>query len=279
MNKITIKDNKTGLCSVILPDYGAMVCELRTGETDVLNMNYGMLGIGNVLSGGIPLLFPFAGKSPDDTLVFNGKRYAMPMHGFAKDLPFDIAAQSGASCTLAFSANEMTKTFYFPFDFKFTVTYTTEGQCFSTRAALENKSREPIPVALGFHPYFLTTCREKTEFKFDLKNYYDYTKGVDAVPARGTIESELKLSEKYDHVFYAKAGLTMSLQNPADGYAVNIITDNSFNIATISTGAKNSSCLEPWQSFPNVLGSKEFWQWVPAGGFREFTYQIVIEQL
>jgi galactose mutarotase-like enzyme len=278
MNKITITDKKSDLSAVILPSFGAMVSELKIGEINVLSMNYQMLGLGNVLAGGIPVLFPFAGKTLNDTIVFNEKSYTMPMHGFAKDMPFNIVSQQTNACSLVLSANETITANYFPFDFDLIITYTIDGGSIVTSAEIKNKSQESFPIGIGFHPYFLTTRKAETTFNFNLKHFYDYTNGLESVPVQGIIESDLKLEKKYDHVFYDQAGLNMSIQNPNDGYEADITTDNSFNIATISTGANNASCLEPWQSFPNVLHRNEYWQWVPVNKSLQFSYKIVAKK-
>src|SRR5665213_1851657 len=76
-------------------------------------------------TGRAPLLFPVVGKSPDNAVTIEGKRYPMQPHGFARRSTFAIAAERPDHATLLLKASPSSKE-SFPFDFFLSVTYALE---------------------------------------------------------------------------------------------------------------------------------------------------------
>ena len=75
--------------------------------------------------GGIPVLFPIAGRLADDKYQVDGVTYTMKQHGFARGLPWaivDQATDGGARLGLALTPNHVTRPQY-PFDFRLAITY------------------------------------------------------------------------------------------------------------------------------------------------------------
>ncbi len=280
MKKVELHHDVSGLRAVVLPDYGAMVAELSLNGVDLLHMNYEMLGIGNVLAGGIPLLFPFAGKSLDDAMIFHNRKYAMPMHGFAKDLPFALIEAEAQRCRLALEDNDMTRTYYYPFRYCLAIEYELDGDALAITASIKNNDENAIPFALGFHPYFRTTDKQSALLSLPARDYYDYTAcGLNGTPVAARLESDPSLADLYDHVFYQNQGARIRLDNPHDRYRAEIVGDKTFAIVTLSTSHPNASCIEPWQAFPNALGRTEFLQSVHPGETRSFFCRISFSEL
>ena len=118
----------------------------------------------NGTHGGIPILFPFAGKSyseghEDHWRTPNGEEKSMPMHGFAKDASFAIRSidQSGFEVEMV-QTSEM-KSLY-PFDYTFTIIYHFHELTLQISLVLENEGRTPIPWSAGLHPYFQIPWRK-----------------------------------------------------------------------------------------------------------------------
>ena len=190
------------LKAVVLPDFGGMVAELSIGEANVLRMDYGLLGLGNVLAGGIPVLFPFASRCENDEAEFLGKRYQMPLHGFAKDQPFEVTRTWPQGCELRLEDNAATRRLY-PFAFALTLAYELRETALHTTMRVENRGEVPLPFAAGFHPYFLTPCREQARCEMQMRAYWDYAHPeADGAPAQRELQGELRLSDEYDAVFF-----------------------------------------------------------------------------
>ena len=56
-----------------------------------------------------PLLFPVIGRMPDQGTLIGGRRFAMPMHGFAKDCRFEPASFASDRATWRLVDNETTR--------------------------------------------------------------------------------------------------------------------------------------------------------------------------
>ena len=264
--------------AVVLPDFGGMVSELQIDGATVLRMDYGKLGMSNVLSGGIPVLFPFVSRSRDDEAAFLGKAHTMPMHGFAKDLPFELVEQYEDSCTLRLRASEATKPFY-PFDFELTIKYEIAGDDLRTTMRVHNTGAEALPFAAGFHPFFYTPERERTEFAFGLKEYWDYVHAdASGAPIHGMRTDVLRLADLYDTVFW-NGDPDCVLTNHAQGYRAKLCCTESFKVITICTALENASCIEPWQAVPGAANDASLCQILAPGEDRSYSYSICLERL
>ena len=123
---------------------------------------------------GIPLLAPFANRLDEQAFYANGKKYnfdmelgnvrgAIPIHGYlsgAKDWKL-IEAKADAKAAwvttkLDFYRNPQWMK-QFPFAHTLEMTYRLEDGVLEVRTKIENLSTEPMPVAIGFHPYFQLT--------------------------------------------------------------------------------------------------------------------------
>jgi len=105
-------------------------------------------------SGRAPLLFPVVGKSPDNAVTIEGKRYPMQPHGFARRSSFDIAAERPDHATLMLKASDTTRE-SFPFEFFLSVTYALERTTLVTSVEIGNLDTRDMPFGFGFHPAFL----------------------------------------------------------------------------------------------------------------------------
>jgi galactose mutarotase-like enzyme len=118
--------------------------------------------------GGIPILFPICGNLPDNTYTYNGQQYTLKQHGFARDLPWEVAdqvTQEAVSLTLVLNSNEQIRAVY-PFDFQLAFTYQILGNSLEIRQRFTNHSPEPMPFSTGLHPYF--EISDKTGLQFDI---------------------------------------------------------------------------------------------------------------
>src|SRR5262245_51678688 len=120
---------------------------------------------------GIPLLAPFANRLDEQAFYANGKKYnfdmelgnvrgTIPIHGYlsgAKDWKLVEARTDGKSawvtCTLDFYRNPQWMK-QFPFAHTMEMTYRLTDGVLEVKTRIENLSTEPMPVAIGFHPYF-----------------------------------------------------------------------------------------------------------------------------
>jgi aldose 1-epimerase len=134
---------------------------------------------------GIPLLAPFANRLDELAFYANGKKYnfdtelgnvrgPIPIHGYlsgAKDWKMLEAKADGSA---AWVTNQLD--FYrnpqwmqqFPFAHTLTMTYRLQDGVLEVRTRIENLSVEPMPVAIGFHPYFQLTDSTREDWTLSI---------------------------------------------------------------------------------------------------------------
>jgi aldose 1-epimerase len=123
---------------------------------------------------GIPLLAPFANRLDEQAFYANGKKYnfdmelgnvrgTIPIHGYlsaAKDWKLVEAKADGKAAwvtnRLEFYRNPQWMK-QFPFAHTLQMTYRLQDGVLEVQTRIENLSVEPMPVAIGFHPYFQLT--------------------------------------------------------------------------------------------------------------------------
>jgi aldose 1-epimerase len=123
---------------------------------------------------GIPLLAPFANRLDEQAFYANGKKYnfdmelgnvrgTIPIHGYlsaAKDWKLVEAKADGKAAwvtnRLEFYRNPQWMK-QFPFAHTLQMTYRLQDGVLEVQTRIENLSIEPMPVAIGFHPYFQLT--------------------------------------------------------------------------------------------------------------------------
>jgi aldose 1-epimerase len=130
---------------------------------------------------GIPLLAPWANRLDEPAFYANGKRYAfdmelgnvrgaIPMHGFVGgtdqwqvvEVRQDGKAAWVTSRLEVFRQPAWMK--QWPFAHTIEMTYRLADGELEVRTAITNQSSEPMPVAIGYHPYFQLTDSPREEW-------------------------------------------------------------------------------------------------------------------
>lgn len=102
-------------------------------------------------------LFPAICRHVDDALIHRGERFPMPKHGLDRDLGFAVLADGTdperPELRFALDSSERTRA-AFPFDFRLEIAYRIAGTALTIEYTVANRSEEPMPFALGWHPAF-----------------------------------------------------------------------------------------------------------------------------
>jgi len=120
---------------------------------------------------GVPFLAPWANRLDDQAFWANGKKYAfnmtlgnvrgaIPIHGMLLTSPLwevtEVAADKQSAhvtSRLQFWKNPDLMA-QWPFAHEYEMTYRLSGGVLEVRITVTNLSSDPMPVALGFHPYY-----------------------------------------------------------------------------------------------------------------------------
>ena len=224
-----------------------------------------------------PVLFPVIGGLKDGSYTHKGGTYSFNRHGFARESLFEVESQSESSVTLVLQTSEDTLKQY-PFQFKFSITYSVSGGELKNTYLIENKGNEPLLFSVGAHPAFRVPLVEGEDFS-DCYLAFNETEntGVYPILADGLISNtsvpffdntkELPLKKE---LFYKDALIFKELKSTA----ISILSKKSKHGITYSFenfpymgiwNAKDANfvCIEPWcglgdvEATTSVLSEKE----------------------
>jgi aldose 1-epimerase len=138
--------------------------------------------------GGIPFLAPWANRLSEDAFFANGKKYRLnrdlgnirgdqnqnPIHGvltFSPDWTVTAVAADADSASVTSRLEfwrhpEMMA--QFPFAHSIEMTFRLHEGVLEVRTAIENLSADPMPVGIGYHPYFQLHDAPRDQWKVHL---------------------------------------------------------------------------------------------------------------
>ncbi len=161
--------------SVLTPVSNAY--EMVVKGHDVIRKNFASMDALRKAPGlnGVPLLWPYANRLDEQAFYANGVKYsfdtglgntgrgAVPIHGYLTNATEWKVVESRADANAAWVTSRLEFYRYpryaaqFPFAHVLTMTYRLADGMLEVRTAIENLSSEPMPVAIGYHPYFQLT--------------------------------------------------------------------------------------------------------------------------
>ncbi len=106
-----------------------------------------------VWPGRAPLLFPWCGAIEGGWFQVGGRRCAAPRkHGFARDMEHCLEERTESSLTLCLDWPGDEERF--PWSCSLRTRFSLEGEELTVACAAVNRSPDPMPVQMGFHPAF-----------------------------------------------------------------------------------------------------------------------------
>ncbi|MBZ5617212.1 MAG: aldose 1-epimerase [Acidobacteriia bacterium] len=174
----------------IAPSIGNMAYEIKAGGKNILWFPYHSpadLKARPVFCC-VPFLAPWANRLDDDSYWANGKKYLLnpdlgnvrrdnhqkPIHGLLSFSPAWtlVSADADARSAYATSRIEFWKhpemMAQFPFAHTITMTYRLQNGEVEVETTVDNHSTDPLPVALGYHPYFQLNDAPRDQWKVHL---------------------------------------------------------------------------------------------------------------
>lgn len=224
-------------CSAeLLPSRGGLVTSFKLGDDELLYLDEAtLLDLTKNVRGGVPLLFPFAGKAPVGS--------TLSQHGFARRMPWEVLsavadeATARIECHLTDTA-ETRAAWPHSFDARFAVSL------YDRRLMLEwafhNTGAAPMPLHFGIHPYF--RVGDKTKVRVDGTHglAFDNKVGVERQVERVDFSDG-----EVDLHFATDAGGT-TLQR-GDGTRVRLSWTSQFGTLVVWTlPGQPFVCVEPW---------------------------------
>jgi len=245
------------LTAEVAPTRGAIVCGLRIAGTDVLFMDRATLDDDTKnVRGGIPLLFPFAGKLEQETFALTGTK--MKQHGFGRNKPWAVTERGESWVRMTLAADADTRT-QWPYEFTAdqTVMLVPDGLHIELTIAAGD---QPLPVSPGWHPYFNTT--DKTAVRGDVAGF-----------------SPDKLSNEREFDFGVTAPKTGRARFEVPGLGALRLTfsPEMRHLQFWSQPGKPFICLEPFHGAAGTVNTDRR-AWVPANEARTFWMRIQLQR-
>ncbi|SMG14007.1 aldose epimerase family protein [Paraburkholderia susongensis] len=247
------------------------------------------------IRGGNPLLFPFLGRHRVDGKIgywrdAQGTVRELPMHGFARDLPFEAHADvHGAGLRMVLTDSEATRGFY-PFGFRFEAAYSlADARTLDVTLTTTNTGDARLPYYAGHHFYFTLPHTQRGATTIELPPTVRHRQLEDgSISAAEPGEPRYTLDEERIHDrFHCLTGtpdqpvrivapginriITIDLQRPGSvpWYCVTTWTE---------TPQSDFYCVEPWLGLPDAIHNGMGLRWLEPGQTETAALRIHVEK-
>lgn len=249
--------------------------------------------------GGNPLLFPFIGRhfvdgEPGKWRDGNGVVRPMPQHGFARDLPFEIAQCDPArSITMALTDSEATRDAY-PFAFRFEVRYRLLPEGLEVGLAVRNTGREPLPFYAGHHFYFAVPHTLRGQCQLTMPSADRLRQRPEGKLTAAEVGEPIyalndpRLQDTF-HRLHRVGRNTCKMRIPAadgngsNGRTITLHLDGEHDSAcwhAVTTWSERDDsdfyCVEPWLGLPDAIHRTGEALWVAPGGTTEAVCRLLL---
>ena len=180
---VLLEDTKNQTVVSILPAVGNIAFSMKVKGQEILRWPYASIEEfkSRPARSGIPFMGPWANRLDEQAFYANGKRYAfdmslgningaIPIHGFLSttDQWQVVEAKADGKSAWITSRLEFFKQpmwmKQFPFAHTIEMTYQLQDGILQVLTKITNMSSEPMPVAVGFHPYYKLTDSNREDW-------------------------------------------------------------------------------------------------------------------
>jgi galactose mutarotase-like enzyme len=168
---------ENNILKISINSKGAELLSLYNKETQ---LDYLWNGDPNYWPKTSPNLFPIIGGLKNTEYSYEGKKYSLGRHGFARDNDYIVEEIDDANIKFSLYANEHTKASY-PFDFIFSVSYSIERNLLKCKYSVQNLGSGKMYFSVGAHPAFRIPLTKNTEYN-DWYLQFEETENADLFP-------------------------------------------------------------------------------------------------
>ena len=316
---VELTDNAHQTTVSIIPTLGNLAVEMKVKGHNVLRFPFESAAAykGGAGSIGIPFLAPWADRLDEQAFYANGRRYAFdmsmgnvrganPIHGFLMSAPDwnVIEARADGQSAWVTSRLEFFKhpqwIRQFPFAHTIEMTHRLREGVLEVATRIDNLSIDPMPVAVGFHPFFQLTDSSRDEWTLSVAARTHWPLTDAKMPAGGTQPIDkffanaaaialapLELDDVFSDLTRDARGLaTMSLRGKAQ--RLDVVLGANYRAVVIyapkpaqgqDAATRNFVCIEPVAGIINALnlahkGLYKDLQSIPPGGVWQESFWI-----
>ena len=211
-NIVQLIDGRHDTVVSIVPSIGDLTFEMKVKGQDVLHFPYSSINDFKTHPGlaGIPFLAPWANRLDEQAFYANGKKYVFnmslgnvrgenPIHGFLTRAPWDVV-ELKADKNSAWLRSRLD--FYrhpdwmeqFPFAQTFELTQRLHDGVLEVHIRIRNLGTDPLPVAIGFHPYYQLTDSKREDWTVQVGAKTHYLLQSNKIPTGETEPITTKFS-------------------------------------------------------------------------------------
>jgi aldose 1-epimerase len=184
---VTLSDKQTATVVRVLTT-ASNAYQMTVEDVDVIRKTWNRLDDIRARMGlnGVPLLWPYANRLEEQAFYANGQKYSfdlrlgntgsnpIPIHGFLTGADAWKVVEAKADASAAWVSMKLE--FFriprymkqFPFAHTLTMTYRVQDGALEVRTRIDSLSDEPMPVAIGFHPYFQLTDSPREQWRLSV---------------------------------------------------------------------------------------------------------------
>lgn len=228
-----------------------------------------------------PLLFPWVGRLPGGRYQVNGRDYALPLHGFAKESLF-VAEQAEPQCLRLRLQEDLHTLRQFPFPFQLAITYRLASQTLHMDTLVYNPGPVPMLFGLGFHPGFRVPLSPGLAFSDYVLQFAPgplAPQRIEFAPSglrTGRLlpfalndKNRLPLSHALfdqEAVVLAQAGRQVSLLPQGGGKGLTLSFPDAPYVGFWQPANSQAPflCIEPWCTLPGLEGGQAIWEQEPG---------------
>jgi aldose 1-epimerase len=299
---IRLEDARSQTVVSVMPSRGNNAFEMKVKGNNVLQFPFASAAEFKSRGSfsGIPFLAPWANRLDEMAFYANGKKYELnaglgnvrgpiPMHGFLATAPWEVVeAKADQEAAWATSRIE----FYrqpdwmaqFPFAHTIEMTYRLKDGTLEVAVKLNNLSAAPMPVAIGFHPYFQVNDAPRDDWTFSVgaKTHWIATRNIptgETEPIEKVIPSPtgaslkgMKLDEVFgDLIRDASGKATMWVRGKSE--KVEVVFGPKYHAAVVwfpAGSGQDFICFEPMAGITDAMnlaqkGLYKDLQYIPPG--------------
>ena len=281
-----------------VPELGGMgvslICETTQGVRELLWLHDDFWKEGSTQHyGGWPFLFPICARLERDGIpecyLYRGRRYQMPIHGFASRIPWRVEAEEEHSLRLMLRDNEETRR-QFPFSFEVELDYRLLDEEVVCTQRYRNTGEQPMPYYAGFHPYFATpgSAEGKEACQVELHptcRYVYNSRLTDTVDTVEAIKFPIPITEPgiNEQLFRVRPGELRAVLTLDEGRRITVEASGGADngmfpfIQLFTRPELPFFCVEPWMGAPNTLNAVEGSRWLGPGEEEHGVLRVRVE--
>jgi len=306
---VRLTDTRRDVVVSIAPSRGNVAFDMRVKGQAVLHFPVASLDDPRAGRFGIPFLGPWANRLDEQAFYANGRRYAfdmelgnvtgaIPIHGFLANAEWKVieARADGESAwvtsRLEFFRNPAWMK-QFPFAHTLDITHRLHDGALEVHTRIENLGLEPMPVSIGFHPYFSLTDSPRDEWTIGVGARTQWLLAENKVPTgetrpierlfpdpRAAALKDYRLDDVFtDLVRDAQGRAVMSMKGRSQRLDVELGPNYRAVVIFAPGPDRPFVCFEPMAGITNAMNAahkglyKEL-QTIPAGGTWEESFWV-----